>query len=494
MGGWRGSFRGGLGDPLVHPNAPAGGSGFGDSRVPHDTHGIHDTDDVPHPDSPAARFFDWTGLSKLDTVQRAQDVLEAVDIGERHAPAEILEATGEELGAMLKGILPGLALCLAWVALTTTVGGAAGAAIGALAGGAGAIPGAVVGAGIGLDAGLFILEWAGLAFMAAAIGSSLWEAIKLAGNAMDEAWHAVDHPRHRAGQVNHAGHTLARALGVLMKGILQGVIAFLLAKGAESAATRVPELVAKLRQSRFGETFAAWVESSWGRLLKNEKLLPKKQPQPGSGVSGKGSGGGAAREAPKESAPAPKPKEEAAPPKPKEEPAKPPEEKPGSAKTPAERAALLRDMQDAAKNASVETPENGLTLWSGGGMNGSGKVAMDAAKASGGKTLEMTEAGQKLTAIQKELGPYDSLSAAEKAQVNEAWTTASKRLANEASGEVNVVCDPTKMRKDAILFDELGRLGKNDAVTSVTVTDTSGNVISSGSAEDAATALRAIVK
>jgi len=488
MGGWRGSFRGGAGDPLVHPNAPAGGSGFGDSRVPHDTHG-REVDDVPHPDSPAARFFDWTGLSQLDTVQRAQDVMEAIDIAERRAPAEILEATGEELGAMLKGIIPGLLLCLAWVAATTTIGGVAGAAIGALAGGAGALPGAVVGAGIGFDAGIFVLEWAGLAFMAAAIGSSLWEAIKLAGQAVDEAWHAVDNARSRALHVDHAGHTLARSLGVLMRGILQGVIAFLLAKGAESAATRVPELVAKLRQSKFGETFAAWIESSWGRLLKNEKLLPKKQTPQGSGVSGKGSGG----PAPKEGPAPPKPKEEAAPPKPKEEPEQPPpKEEPQRAKTAAERAAILKEMNDVAKTADVSTPKDGLYLWSGGGMEGAGGAALKTAKANGGATLETTEAGQKLGALQKELGSWKDLTPAEQAQTNAAWSTASERLAQGASGEVKVVVEPTKLNQNAIVFKELDRIGNNPAITKVTVTDTAGNVLSSGNSADATAALRGI--
>jgi len=491
MGGWRGNFRDGTGDPLVHPSAPAGGSGLGGSRQPSDRHvalGAHDAS-VPHPDSPAARLWDWSGLAQLDTVQRAQAVLDSIEIAQRLAPAAILEATGEELSAMLKGLIPGLLLCLALVAATTTLGGAAGAAIGALAAGIGAVPGAAVGAALGFDAGLAILEFLGIAFMAAAIASSLVESVKMAGRAVDEAWHAVDDPRSRWFHVDHAGRTLAAALGVLMRGVLQGVIAFLLSKGAEAAATRVPELAAKLRQSKFGEGFATWVERNWASLLKNKKLQPK-ETVPGSGVSGKGSGG--ASPAPKEGpapakpSPEPKPAEAKLPEKPVEKPS-------GKAATAAERAAILKEMDDVAKSADVTTPHNGLQLWSGGGMEGAGNAAGKAAKASGGKTLEMTEAGEKLGALQKKLGPWDGLTDAEKAQSSEAWTVASKRICDSASGDVNVTVDPSQVRSKAIVFDELQRLSKNDAVTKVTLTDTSGNVISDGSADSAYSALRAIV-
>jgi hypothetical protein len=343
------------------------------------------------------------------------------------------------------------------------------------------VPGAVVGAGLGFDAGLVVLEWVGLAFMAGTIGMYLGIAIKLSGRAVSEAWNAVDDPASRRYHVDHAGRTLAQAVGVLMRGILQGVVAFLLAKGAESAATRVPELVAKLRQSRFGEAFAGFIERNWARLVKNEKLLPKKEAPAGGGVSGKGSGG----EAP---AP-PKPKQEPPPPKPKE-----PEKPSGKAATAAERAAILKEMNDVAKTADVSTPQDGLYLWSGGGMDGAGGAAMKTAEASGGRTLEMTEAGQKLSALQEKLGPWKDFTEAEKEQSMLAWRTASERLADGASGNVNIVVEPTKLRSDAIVFNELEVLGTKDAVTNVTVMDTSGEVISSGSASDAIQALQGIAQ
>jgi hypothetical protein len=53
---------------------------------------------------------------------------------------------------------------------------------------------------------------------------------------------------------------------------VQGIVAFLVAKGANAAALRVPELVAKLRASELGEGFAVWVERNWASLITNERL------------------------------------------------------------------------------------------------------------------------------------------------------------------------------------------------------------------------------
>ncbi|MET0391435.1 MAG: DUF6861 domain-containing protein, partial [Polyangiales bacterium] len=395
-----------------------------------------------------------------------------------------------ELTAILEGLIPGLLLCLALVVATTALGGAAGAAIGALAAGIGAAPGAVLGATAGLEAGLALLEGLGLAFLAFAIGKSLGEAIRLSTAAVKEAWRAIEDPPKRFFHVEHAGRTFAQALAALVRGILQGVVAFLLAKGGEAAASRVPELVAKLRQSRLGTAFATWVEQSWGRLIKNERLRP---PEPKTG--GGGGAGAGQTAAPPAAARPPAPKEPPPPAKPREEPAPPkqPEKKPEPTKA-ASRAETLQKMQDVAANGDVSTPPDGLYLWSGGGMKGAGGAAERSALANGGKTLEQTPTGKELTRLQEELGPWETLSAAEKEQTMGAWTTASERLAQNASGEVNVVVEPTKLRKDAIIFDELNRLDSNIDVTNVKVVDTSGNVLSDGSAQQAASVLRGIVQ
>jgi hypothetical protein len=269
MGDWRKHFDSTPFGGFAHPDSPAGGTGPGRSRVP--GYSSAEPSDVPHPDSPAGRMFDWSALARIDIDERARAVLDAIRVARRHAPAAILEATGLEFGAMLDGLLPGLLLCLCLVAATTAFGSAAGAAIGALALGIGAAPGAVFGVSAGFEAGLALLEGLGLAFLVAVIGTSVAEAARLAHLAVREAWHSVDEPASRWFHIDHAGRTLAAAAGALMHGVLQGIVAFLLAKGANAAASQVPELVAKLRASRFGEGFAVWVERNWASLIQNER-------------------------------------------------------------------------------------------------------------------------------------------------------------------------------------------------------------------------------
>jgi hypothetical protein len=440
-------------------------------------------------------MFDWSSLARIDIDERARAVLETIRVARRHAPAAILEATGVEFGAMLDGLLPGLLLCICIVAATTVIGGAAGAAIGALAMGFGAAPGAAFGATAGFEAGIAVLEGLGLAFLVTVIGASVAEAGRLAHRAVREAWNSVDEPGSRWFHVDHAGRTLAFAAAALVRGILQGIVAFLVAKGASAAASRVPELVTKLRASRLGDGFAAWVERNWASLIKNERLR-QSEPSAGGGRSG-GRGSTSKDETgrgkpPARAAPAAKP----AKPAPKQEsPAEPTEESPREKPNPTpavSHAQTLNRMEDVAKSGDVSTPENGLYLWSGGGMEGAGGAAMRAAEANGGATLEMTPAGKDLSLLSNELGPWDSLSAAEKEQAGGAWTTASERLAAASKGDVNVLVDPEKLRSNAIIFDELTKMQQNPSVTSVTVTDTSGNVLSSGSAADAFNTLKAI--
>jgi hypothetical protein len=292
MGDWRRHFRGPRGG-WVHPDSPAGGSRPGIGRAPGHHH--WDSSDVPHPDSPAGKTFDWSSLARIDLDDRVRDVVETLRIAQRYAPAAIREATGVEFGALLDGLLPGLLMCLCIVAATTVLGAAGGAALGALAMGIGAAPGAAFGATIGVEAGVALLEGLGLAFLVTAIGTSLAEASRLARRAVDDAWHAVDEPRLRWSRIDHAGRDLALAAAALMRGVLQGIVAFLGAKGANAAAARVPELVTKLRASKLGAGFAAWVERNWASLIKNERLKPSQAPGRGGGGKGDGAEKGGAR-------------------------------------------------------------------------------------------------------------------------------------------------------------------------------------------------------
>jgi len=79
-----------------------------------------------------------------------------------------------------------------------------------------------------------------------------------------------------------AAEEFAYAVGLIFRGILQGVVAFLLAKGSAAAASRVPELVGKLRSSKLGAGFADWVERNWKSLVQNPRLNKAKQSGGGS--------------------------------------------------------------------------------------------------------------------------------------------------------------------------------------------------------------------
>jgi hypothetical protein len=243
---------------------------------------------VPHPRSPASRLFDWSALPRIDIGERVRAVADAIDVGRKHPPSAIVEATGAEAVAILEGLLPGLLMCLCVVAATTAVGAAVGAAIGALAFGVGAAPGAALGASGGFEAGLALLEGLGIAFLAATVGASVGEAATLSKRAFREAWDSVESRNPRL-HVDHAGRTFAAAAGALMRGVLQGIVAFLLAKGANSASARVPELVAKLRASRLGEGFATWVERNWTSLIDNPRLKQRVTSEVESGGGGGGS-------------------------------------------------------------------------------------------------------------------------------------------------------------------------------------------------------------
>ena len=60
--------------------------------------------------------------------------------------------------------------------------------------------------------------------------------------------------------MDDAARELARATGVLFRLILEGIVAYLLAKGAAQATARVAQLVERLKASRLGAGFARWVE------------------------------------------------------------------------------------------------------------------------------------------------------------------------------------------------------------------------------------------
>jgi hypothetical protein len=211
-------------------------------------------------------------LPRLLVEERAHAVYQALVFAPRYVPNALYDATGQELHSMISGIIPGLLLFIGVLATSTALGAAAGAAIGALAFGVGAAPGAAVGAELGFDAGMALLGYLGLAFLVGYIGKSILNGATVAGQAVQIAWHSVDNRKTQRMALDRAAHRLAFAVGLVFRGVLQGIIAFLLAKGTAAAASRVPELVSKLRTSKLGAGFAEWIERNWKGLLEEPKL------------------------------------------------------------------------------------------------------------------------------------------------------------------------------------------------------------------------------
>lgn len=273
---------------FAHPNAPDASPGAGSFW----TQSFDWDSPVPHPNSPDARWFDWSMLPGYDTYERASAVYEAIKIGVRQAPRAMIEATGEELRGIQEGLALMFVATLAWLGLCGGVGFLAGAALGALLGaGVGAIPAGAAGASVGVEGGLFVLELLGLGFLIGYIGTAVVNAVTLATRGAKQAWNSVDMARaYRRVHVEAAGKLLAAASAELWLGILQGVVAYLLAGGQANAFTRVKDLTKLLKQGRLGAEFAGWVESRWELLLKNPKLQPKPIPEaaphatPGAGA------------------------------------------------------------------------------------------------------------------------------------------------------------------------------------------------------------------
>jgi hypothetical protein len=271
---------------FAHPASSASGDGTGSFSSPQP--GSYPASArVPDPDSAAGHNLSWHDIARFDIEERGSAVYEAYRIALHEAPRAIFAATGYELYEMLRGIIPGVLGSLMVVAIPAAGLGLAFGLLAAPAGPEVAIPLAGVGAEAGFALGAWILEQLGLAFLVGYISSSLVEAGTVATTATKQAWNSVDHPRLKRELIRRAGWQLAFALGIFWRGALQGMAAFLMAKGPDAAASRVPELVERLRVSKLGALLAAWVEQepNWRSLINNE--LPKADAIPeGRGVGG----------------------------------------------------------------------------------------------------------------------------------------------------------------------------------------------------------------
>ncbi|MGA7828443.1 MAG: DUF6861 domain-containing protein [Geobacteraceae bacterium] len=241
--------------------------------------------DWPHPDSPAGRCMSCHDYHSAERVLRTKNVIQALWFAKNSLSSAVKEETGEALDEVLSGILPAILMALAIVAGCTLVGLSLGALGGAIAGvGVGAVPGAIAGSSTGFSAGMWILEWMGLAFLAVHVGKNMYQVTRLVESGFNDAWGTgardvfglsswdTMHYGHDKipghSQVMSASRKFARAVAVLIRLVLEGVVLYLTARGV----AKLPELVAQLKNSRLSEGFAVWVEKNHQRLMNNPKL------------------------------------------------------------------------------------------------------------------------------------------------------------------------------------------------------------------------------
>jgi hypothetical protein len=269
--------------------------------------------------------YQGLGQGVRSNYEGARCLYQACQRAEELAPGAVLRETGYQLQSLLEGLIPGLLQMIIVVGATTFLGAAIGGIVGFFFGGVGAVPGAAVGGEIGLDVGLAVLTWLGVAFLAVSIAKGFGEMVAALQNGIDLAWRA----RNLQGaaeekQVEQAAQELARTVGILVRLILQAIVAYLLKKAAVSATrgamttagalraegaaavsdATVAELVGKLRASKFGSGFADWVRSNWRNLVKDPKL---QQAEPVQAVTpAEGSGAAASDSVPKRPSTSPK--------------------------------------------------------------------------------------------------------------------------------------------------------------------------------------------
>jgi uncharacterized protein DUF6861 len=217
-------------------------------------------------------------LDLRDRVRRTVNLYLAYTLArDKYAGPMILEETGQGLHEILEGLIPGLLTALIVVAGSTGLGAALGGAIGFLFGGVGAVPGALLGAELGLDAGLVLLDMLGIGFLIIYVGEHLGEVLSLIRSGVVQAWNAGEGTKSEREDVDEAAREMARALAVLVRLILEGIVAYLLAKGLSAVKSRVGELVASLKKSKFGKGFAEWVEKNVERIINDPRFNRSKR-------------------------------------------------------------------------------------------------------------------------------------------------------------------------------------------------------------------------
>jgi len=205
----------------------------------------------------------------LCLVEKNQAVIDAIDgrkIGlalAKEFAIEIIQIV-EGFIDFFKWLLIGTAVGAVLGVTVGAVGGSAGGPVGAIAGGA---VGGVVGAELGFDISLWLLTWCGLAFLIESIHDTskaayvvLEEGVRLA-----QASAEAPSPDARDSLKARAGDKFAECATLTFRATVHSMLAVLIAKSAMRPMS-LPELVGKIKQSKFGPAFANWFKQNAERL------------------------------------------------------------------------------------------------------------------------------------------------------------------------------------------------------------------------------------
>lgn len=132
----------------------------------------------------------------------------------------------------------------------------------------------IAGGDPGAGAGSAILPSLGVGFLREAIGDGLEEMLSPLRKGIAAARHAGNGKGpDRTRELDRAGEELARAIAVLVRLILQGMVrARNSVAGSAESRTKALE---QLRSSDLASGFAAWVEKNWDDLVQNPRLKPR---------------------------------------------------------------------------------------------------------------------------------------------------------------------------------------------------------------------------
>ena len=159
---------------------------------------------------------------------------------DRYITQAIVDQTSRDFRDAIDSIIPGLLAAVGALLVTTGVG----AAVGAIGGGVGAAPGAAAGFAIGLE----ILNWLGLGFLIAYVGTRINEVNRGFQKAIKLAWNSCGDYAH----LDLAARQFAQAIGLIFSLLMQALVAFVAKEGFASASQ-------KLSKTKAGKGLVAWL-------------------------------------------------------------------------------------------------------------------------------------------------------------------------------------------------------------------------------------------